>query len=82
MKKVIRELVQAGADPHAEDVDTASPISLLLRDEDAWSRHADLLEAMGARVHEPSGQEDEVSGSVNPLNPAKIDRALPVADTD
>lgn len=91
MAKVIRQLVEAGADPHAEDIDTTSPLSLLLREKDAWTLHTDLLNALGVPsqaqeeefdLDDDQDDQDGVSSSVHPLNPPRIDRALPVPDED
>ena len=72
--KVIRELIEQGADPSEEDIDGASPVSLLLREENAWVRHADLLGALGV-----SGKDYGLS-VMSDLNPPLVDRAQPTME--
>lgn len=73
--KVIKELVAADADPREEDIDGASPLSLVLREQDAWTRHADLLQALGVSDAQPELV-------VSPLNPPLVDRALSASDQE
>ena len=72
MTKVIEELISEDADPREEDIDGASPLSLVLRESDAWTRHADLLKALG--VTSSDGESEHLSA----LNPSLSDRALSI----
>lgn len=72
MTKVIQELVSEDADPREEDIDGASPLSLVLRESAAWTRHADLLKALG--VASSDGESEHLSA----LNPSLSDRALSI----
>lgn len=75
LAKVAQELVQAGAEPTAEDIDTTSPLSLVLREDNAWEQHADLLSALGVS----KSIDDPDDEPVNPLNPPAIDRITPLS---
>lgn len=77
LAKVMRELVAAGADPNAEDIDTTSPLSLILRNKNAWEEYADLLDALGINQNENDDELDPDHPS-SLLNPPAIDRALPL----
>ena len=73
--KVIKELVNEGADTQAEDVDAVSPVGMATADENSWSLHLELLKVLGLEFND--NQDDVIE---NNLNPSKLDLITPTSD--